>query len=254
MRSTGWILAAGVVLLAACGGDNGGDIQGPSTNPPPPPENMPPTANFGVSCAQLVCTFTDSSNDPDGSIKSWNWDFGDGSTAPDQNPVHTYAAAQTYNVVLTVTDSAGATGTVTKPAEPQAPTADLVCTDATAAGGVATCSVTLPVAAAVRAVVDDHVPCEAVGDVFAFSAPVVDTLTADGCVAPAGTQVELPSSPAGTTVTFEIKSGLAQYMTAVHISGQYPEWTLNVEDAVGAPFPPDFVDMIVTLTVVPGGP
>jgi hypothetical protein len=30
-------------------------------------------------------------------------------------------------------------------------------------------------------------------------------------------------------------AGLTQYMTAVQVSGQYPEWTLTVEDAVGAP-------------------
>jgi hypothetical protein len=41
-------------------------------------------------------------------------------------------------------------------------------------------------------------------------------------------------------------------MTAVQVSGQYPEWTLVGEDAVGAPFPTDFADMGVTLTVLPG--
>ena len=40
-------------------------------------------------------------------------------------------------------------------------------------------------------------------------------------------------------------------MTAVQVSGQYPEWTLSAEDAVGAPFPPDLADMTVTLTVLP---
>ena len=126
---------------------------------------------------------------------------------------------------------------------PQAPTADLTCTNATAAGGAATCSFTLPQAAAIRAVSIDTTPCEAHGDVFAFTAPVVDTLTADACFAPPGAQVELPGSPAGTQVSFDIRSGLPQYMTAVQVSGQYPEWTITVEDAVGAPFPPDFGDM-----------
>ena len=83
---------------------------------------------------------------------------------------------------------------------------------------------------------------------------MVDTLTADGCFTPAGTQVQLASAPAGTQVTFEIKGGLTQYMRGVQVSGQYPEWTLAVEDAVGAPFPPDFADMGVKLTVLPTGP
>jgi PKD repeat protein len=233
-----------MVVLAACGDSNGGDVN-------EPPANTPPVAKFGVSCEQLTCTFSDSSSDAEGSIKTWLWDFGDGNSAPDQNPVHDYAAAQTYSATLTVTDSGGATNSVTKPVDVQAPTADLTCTNATVAGGAATCTLTLPQAAGIRAVSTDATPCEAEGDVFAFTAPVVDTLTADGCNAPVGTQVELAASPAGTQVTFEIKSGLTQYMTAVQVTGQYPEWNLAIEDAVGAPFPPDFADMAVTLTVLP---
>jgi PKD repeat protein len=243
MRSM-WILAAGTVVLAACGGDNSGDVT-------QPPTNTPPVANFGVTCAGLTCTFTDSSTDAEGSIKAWQWDFGDGNSSNDQNPVHDYAAAQAYNATLTVTDSGGSTNSVTKPVTLEAPTADLTCTDAATPGAPATCSFTLPQAAAVQAVMTDSVPCQAHGDTFIFTAPVTDTLTADGCFAPAGTQVQLAAQPAGTQVTFQITSGLTQYMTAVQVSGQYPEWTLAVEDAVGAPFPPDFADMGVTLTVLP---
>jgi hypothetical protein len=90
--------------------------------------------------------------------------------------------------------------------------------------------------------------------VFAFTAPVADTLTADGCFAPIGTQVELASSPSGTQVAFAITSGLSQYMTGVRVTGTYPEWTVNVEDAVGAPFPANFTDMIVKVTALPSGP
>jgi PKD repeat protein len=245
MRITGWTLTAGTVVLAACGsGNGGGDVTGP-------PANTPPVAKFGVTCEQLTCTFSDSSTDAEGSIKTWQWDFGDGNSAPDQNPVHEYAAAQTYSATLTVTDSVGATNSVTKPVNPTAPTADLTCTDATVAGAAATCSFTLPQAAGIRAVMTDTVPCQAHGDVFAFTAPVVDTLTSDGCFTPAGTEIDLASSPAGTLVSFDSRSGLPQYMTAVQVTGQYPEWTINVEDAVGAPFPADFADMQVKLTVVP---
>jgi PKD repeat protein len=245
MRSTGWALTAGMVVLAACGGGDGGNVT------EPPAANTPPVAKFGVTCVQLTCTFSDSSTDAEGSIKAWKWDFGDGNTDPNQNPVHAYAAAQTYSASLTVTDDSNATNSVTKPVAVQAPTADLTCTDATVAGGAATCSFTLPQAAGIRAVMTDATPCEAHGDVFAVTAPVVDTLTADGCFAPIGTQITLAPSPAGTLVSFGIRSGLTQYMTAVQVAGQYPEWMLTVEDAVGAPFPPDFADMAVTLTVLP---
>jgi PKD repeat protein len=200
MRSM-WILAAGTVVLAACGSDNGsGDVTQPPTNTP--------VAKFGVTCATLTCTFTDSSTDAEGSIKAWQWDFGDNTSSTEQNPVHTYAAAQPYNATLTVADSGGATNSVTHPVPVTAPTADLTCTDATMAGGPATCSFTLPQAAAVQVVSTDAIPCEAPGDSFIFTAPVVDTLTIDGCFMPVGTQVQLPSAPAGTEVTFEIRSGL----------------------------------------------
>lgn len=242
MRSM-WILAAGTVVLAACGSGGGNITQ--------PPTNTPPVANFGVTCTGLTCTFSDSSHDAEGAIQAWKWDFGDGNTSTDQNPVHDYAAAQSYNATLTVTDGGGDTNSITKPVTPQAPTSDLTCTDAATPAAPATCTFTLPQAAVVQAVISDSTTCQAHGDSFIFTAPVADTLTADACFAPVGTQVQLPSSPSGTQVSFSITSGLTQYMTAVQVSGQYPEWKLEVEDAVGAPFPPDFKDMGVTLTVLP---
>jgi PKD repeat protein len=56
--------------------------------------------------APLTVTFTDASTN---APTSWLWDFGDGSStnATVQNPVHTYAAAGTYTVKLTATNSAG---------------------------------------------------------------------------------------------------------------------------------------------------
>ena len=72
--------------------------------------NNPPTAAFSASVDDLTATFTDESSDSDGSVVSWSWDFGDGNTSTDQNPVHTYGAYGTYNVSLTVTDDLGDTG------------------------------------------------------------------------------------------------------------------------------------------------
>ncbi|MDH3458376.1 MAG: PKD domain-containing protein, partial [Gemmatimonadota bacterium] len=51
------------------------------------------------------------STDPDGTIVSYEWDFGDGATGTGVSPSHTYAAAGTYDVTLTVTDNDGATDT-----------------------------------------------------------------------------------------------------------------------------------------------
>ncbi len=89
--------------------------------------NQSPTAAFTSSCTGLACAFTDGSNDPDGSVVAWQWSFGDGGTATVQNPSHSYTAAGSYTVTLTVTDNQGATGstskTVTVTAPNQPPTA-----------------------------------------------------------------------------------------------------------------------------------
>ena len=72
--------------------------------------NAAPTVAFTFVCTQLVCDFTDTSTDADGTLASWGWNFGDGNTATAQHPTHTYAAGGTYTVVLTVTDNEGAQG------------------------------------------------------------------------------------------------------------------------------------------------
>jgi PKD repeat protein len=77
--------------------------------------NQPPVASFTSSCTNLACTFDGSgSSDPDGTIASYAWNFGDGGTGTGASPSHTYAAAGTYSVGLTVTDAAGATASTTR--------------------------------------------------------------------------------------------------------------------------------------------
>lgn len=55
--------------------------------------------------------FQGSGSDSDGTIVSYDWDFGDGSTSTARNPSHIYSSAKNYTVSLTVTDDDGATGT-----------------------------------------------------------------------------------------------------------------------------------------------
>lgn len=76
--------------------------------------NVAPTANFTVAATGLTANFTDTSTDSDGSIASRSWNFGDGTTSTAANPSKTYAAAGTYNVVLTVTDNGGLTASKTQ--------------------------------------------------------------------------------------------------------------------------------------------
>ncbi|MCK5805554.1 MAG: PKD domain-containing protein, partial [Lentisphaeria bacterium] len=58
--------------------------------------------------------FTDSSSDPDGSISSWQWNFGDGSSSTDRNPNHRFTDKGTFAVQLTVTDNDDLTDSTTQ--------------------------------------------------------------------------------------------------------------------------------------------
>jgi len=81
----------------------------------PATTNQPPVANAGgpySGTVNVAMTFDGSaSTDSDGSIVSYSWNFGDGNTATGVSPTHTYLAAGTFNVTLTVTDDVGDTGT-----------------------------------------------------------------------------------------------------------------------------------------------
>src|SRR2546425_664660 len=72
------------------------------------PPNQPPTANFTFSCSGLGCNFSSTSSDPDGTIASDSWTFGDGGTSTTQEPANTYGAGGSYTVTLRVTDNQGA--------------------------------------------------------------------------------------------------------------------------------------------------
>ena len=84
--------------------------------------NKPPVAAFTSTVANLAVTFdATGSSDPDGSVASYAWNFGDGQTGTGKTPAHTYLAAGTYPVALTVTDNQGATTTLTQNVVPTAP-------------------------------------------------------------------------------------------------------------------------------------
>ena len=72
---------------------------------PLPAELILPVANFSTNVTSgyfpLTVYFTDLSED----ATEWNWSFGDGNTSTEQNPEHTYSAAGTFNVNLTVSNA-----------------------------------------------------------------------------------------------------------------------------------------------------
>jgi PKD repeat protein len=95
------------------------------------PPNQLPTASFTASVSNLQVSVDGSaSSDPDGTIASYAWDFGDGSTGTGATATHTYAAAGSYTITLTVTDNRGGTGTATKAVTATAPAANAIAQDA----------------------------------------------------------------------------------------------------------------------------
>ncbi|WP_018256753.1 PKD domain-containing protein [Halomicrobium katesii] len=98
--------------------DDGGASAVTSTDITVGSVNEEPTASFSVDPASPApgeqASFDASeSSDPDGSIASYEWAFGDDSTATGETASHTYAEAGSYSVELTVTDDGGATGATT---------------------------------------------------------------------------------------------------------------------------------------------
>ncbi|MGY1841499.1 PKD domain-containing protein, partial [Modestobacter sp. SYSU DS0985] len=105
--------AAGTYTVTLTATDDGGATAartGSVTVTDPPP-NQAPTAAFSATAAGLsVSVDGTASADTDGTVASYGWDFGDGSTGNGAMAEHTYAAAGSYEVTLTVTDADGATG------------------------------------------------------------------------------------------------------------------------------------------------
>jgi PKD repeat protein len=84
-----------------------------------PPANKPPVAAIAITpaTAAVGTTFSLSgagSTDPDGTIASYAWTFGDGTGAAGVGVVKSYGALGTYPVTLTVTDHAGLASATTR--------------------------------------------------------------------------------------------------------------------------------------------
>ncbi|MEA2054570.1 MAG: PKD domain-containing protein [Candidatus Thermoplasmatota archaeon] len=80
--------------------------------------NVPPIANFSWippdPTDMDTVHFIDNSDDPDGFVVNWSWNFGDGNISYGDNTTHTYAGSDTYIVTLTVKDDDGDSSTIQK--------------------------------------------------------------------------------------------------------------------------------------------
>ena len=64
------------------------------------------------TCLDGAVDFVDMTPSNGGDIISWSWDFGDGNTSTEQNPMHEYAVSDTYDVSLTVEAENGCSNTI----------------------------------------------------------------------------------------------------------------------------------------------
>ncbi len=233
-----------------------------------PPANQPPVADFSASCSSLDCSFTDHSSDPDGTIASRAWDFGEPSsgtnnTSTATNPNHTYSATapDTFTVRLIATDNAGAADTVTHNV--------VVAPPATCSG--VSCDLTLQADATVTVTLTSE-GCDAAGNTLRITAPIDTTLFTDGCHTPPGTSYTLTGPAAGkftsgSTIVPEVISGskdLAFPPTLrLRAGSAYPTWVLEFDDGESGAGPtcpgdptcngkePDFDDLVITIQATP---
>ncbi|QPB86050.1 PKD domain-containing protein [Pseudoalteromonas rubra] len=91
--------------------DNDGNTSTDTTTAEVKLERVAPTAQangpYSAMNGQSVTFSSAGSEDTDGNIVSYLWQFGDGNSSSDANPTHTYAQAGNYTATLKVTDNDG---------------------------------------------------------------------------------------------------------------------------------------------------
>ena len=228
-----------------------------------PVNNPPPTAGFNISCDDAGnCTFTSTSTDvAPGTIASYQWDFGDGTTATDQNPIHDYApvtAPTDFTVTLIVTDNEGATDDESQVVTVSPPPAELCQTS----GTVVTCTLDVALRSTIAISVTE-VSCELAANRLNITQPRQQTVSFNLCLNDVGDSYVVRDAvgaplvfEAGTPLVLEFRQGTADPedpplgSPAIRIEGSSPNWTLNLDDG-GNPTgagEPDFTDVVLAVT------
>jgi PKD repeat protein len=228
------------------------------------PTNVPPVASFTAptTCtANAACTFTSTSTDADGTIATAHWDFGDQTVGDGLSVDHTYAAAGTFNVTLTVTDNAGGTNAVTQAVTVGAPAAQ----DCTASGGTVVCTLNITSKSTISVTMTDH-SCQLTGNNITVEQPRTQTLFFNSCNQTLGTNkviTDATGAPAKFDAGTQLRITFVQGrpgpndppvgFPAGKLSNSFPNWTLTFEDG-GNPRgtgEPDFNDVVLAVQATP---
>ena len=230
------------------------------------PGNTAPTANFEVLSNPCVagtpCGFHSTSTDPDvGATMTGVWDFGDlTETETGLDVTHTFAVPGTYNVILTVTDNAGAVDDVTLPITVTAPALQ----DCTTTGTLVDCTLTVGVRSTVTFTVVSE-SCVFAGNRLEITGPNAQIVFFNLCNQLPGNSYTLQAGgtdmvvEAGTQLTVHFVRGTPgpEHPPAsdpgIQVDGSSPDWTLNIDDGglAGTAGEPDFNDVIIGVHATP---
>jgi PKD repeat protein len=243
--------------------------------------NQPPVASFvpPTDCvAGTPCGFHSTSTDPDagGDITLAQWEFGDGEATDGEDVTHTFQAAGSYDVTLTVTDNGtpGATNSVTQAVTVTAATVGQDCTTSTTGGAtpsrVVDCNITMPSTQAstvTLTIVSEN--CDFSGNKLTIQGPVPQTAFFNLCNrTPGETYTVKDASGTGAALVLQPGEVLqVRFTQGAPISQPAPPvgdpgvqlqqtgttWTLNIDDGGNSTQEgePDFDDAVVTLVAAP---
>jgi PKD repeat protein len=231
------------------------------------PVNTPPTASFTFSCNAAICSFASTSTDaaPD-SITTYAWTFGDGGTANVSNPLHNYAitAPTDFTVTLTVTDNEGLTGVATQTVSvaPAPPAAEGCVTSGTKVD----CALNITARSFIKLKLLGLSCGELSGERVIIPAPIGDQTFLNVCFRAVGDSTRIFGGPHDTSIIFEPGSqAVIRFVQgtadggqpvpgspAAHLTGTFPNWTINFEDGANpaGAGEPDFIDVVLGVEAV----